>query len=246
MKNQQLSAVVEVIETRSVQMKSKFLHSTSLSKAIIELEAVGGEYKYVGIVGDHKHDSTSSFWLNWFEKITGWKIRILDSLLTNDALLLIDKIQKILYFRRDLLRLSITQFMSLLKQIADTIINDTPAAIQRLQECVTMWSSNLPYVNSHYQTITVKKTTNGLLLPLSFKLSADDFYVSLITYNSEILLRTTNYCMSAAVNTIFSLTAIEVMIRFDGVYLEIQLPKEIREALIDMETILLTVKRLDY
>ncbi|TBL69785.1 hypothetical protein [Paenibacillus thalictri] len=245
MKDRQLPVVVEVIETRLVQMKSMLPWSARLSKEIIELDSIDGNHKYVIVVSDNKHDSTQSIWINWFERITGWKVRLFDSLLTTGPLLLLDKIHKKIYFRSDLLRLSFTQFIELLKQMADTIIHDTSSAIQKLQESVIKWSTTLPFSVQHYETISAKITTNGLRLPASFKLSANDFYVSLITCDNEIFLRTANFSFMAIVDALLPLYAIEVMIRFNGVHLEIQMPKEIREALVAMETIQLTVKKLN-
>lgn len=158
--------------------------------------------------------------------------------------LLVDNVRRISYIHRDLLRLRITQFMTLIRQIADALINGTSAAIQRLQESIGKLSFDFPLA-SYHQSVSVKQTTTGLQLPASFKLSAEDYYVDLISYGNELLLRTTNYNLLASVDTLLPLTAIEVMVRFDGIHLEIQLPIELREALVDIESIHFVIKKLN-
>ncbi len=238
-----LPAIVEVKETRMVHMKPASPRQTVISKEVVELNVADGDYNYVIIISNQEYDLKQSFWLKWFERITGLKIRFFDSFMNGTPNLLIDKVQRISYIHRDLLRLRITQFMTLIKQIADVLVNGTSVAFQRLQGSIGRWSSELSVV-SHRQFITVKHTSNGLQLPASFKLSADDYYVNLIAYDNELLLRTANYSMSAAVDTLLPLTVIEVMIRFDGILLEIQLPKELQEALVGVDTIQFDLKKL--
>lgn len=249
MKNQDHSnTIIEVKGIRTIQLMN---YSTEKGTTAIEVaEMKSGksneERTYFVIVINPESSKYRSHWITRLGKVTGWRCSLYESLNNDDPLIFIDKKCKRVLIRKDLLKLPVRHFIRLIKHLIEFIVKNSTSAYQKLQNETKKISSHLKSPLSRDQYITVKIIENRLILPSSLELSAEDYYIDVIAYDNTLILRSAKYNMLAMVDTIFPLTAIEVVINFNGVNLGFQLPRGIRDALgDDNHSIQFKVKKLE-
>lgn len=235
-KQNQSNTIVEVKGIRTIQLKnhSSVVGATAIEVAEIKTRNADNETThFVVIVVNPEPREVKSRWISGLIKLTGWKCSLYESLNNSDPLIFIDKNRKRVFIRKDLLKLPVRHFIRLIEHLIEFIVKSSTSAYEKLQNETKKMSIHLNSSLSRDHHITINIRDNRLVFPSSLELSAEDFYIGVIAYDNNLILRSSNYNMSAMINTIFPLTAIEAVINFDGVSLGIQLPNGIRDALGD-------------
>lgn len=226
-----------------LQTKEIIPHPQHSAEECVNLITTTNQQRYVILIPNpSSQEKGKSKWLKYIEKLTGWKIILFDSL-PQLPLIILDKGNRELYINQDLLKLKWKEVMGVVDNLVALLTKQTAEAFQSVTNALQKIQFNRKERKTN--SLILKITDEGLRFPADFSLEARDLRATVISVDSEIMIKTASFRMVATVTTDLPLTVETTKMHLDEQGFLLPLNTNLSEQLAGFTELPFTVEYID-